>query len=146
MRVAHEFPLNGILVNVVLMVGEIFVIANSVIGEAALPDFAFATEDGSEGVRVSAFDQLNRMLKSYVLGRSQQKVDVFAHEDEGVKLIAAFAAISVESYEEKTNVVLDNEQSSALPCGESYEVGSGWGDESSRLQEQTSAAKAAIFA
>ena len=88
--------LDGILVNVVSMVHEIFAIANSAICEAALPDFAMATEDGSESMRVSAFDQLNRMLKSYVLGRSQQKVDVFGHDDEGMKLITALAAISVK--------------------------------------------------
>jgi hypothetical protein len=83
-------------VNVISMVDVVSVIANSVIGESSLPDFSFAAEDGSEGMRVSAFDQLNRMLKSYVLGRSQQKVDVFGHDDEGMKLITALAAISVK--------------------------------------------------
>jgi hypothetical protein len=73
-------------------------------------------------------------------------MDVFGHEDEGVELIAAFSAVSIQSLQKKANVVLDHEQSSALPCREGHEIGSGRGDESSRLQEQTSAAKAAIFA
>jgi hypothetical protein len=63
-----------------------------------------------------------------------------------VQLITAFAAISIQSLQEQECVVFDDQQSSALPSRKSYEVGSGRGDESSRLQEQTSAAKAAIFA
>ncbi len=43
-------------------------------------------------------------------------MDMFGHEDEGVKLITAFAAMSVQSCEEETSIVLDNQQSSALPC------------------------------
>ena len=47
-------------------------IANSVIRESALPDFALATEDGSESVRVSAFDELEGVFESYVVHRSEQ--------------------------------------------------------------------------
>ena len=63
--------LDRILVNVVLMADEILVIANSVILEAALPDFALPTEDGSEGMGVSAFDELNGVFERYVVGRCE---------------------------------------------------------------------------
>jgi len=68
------------------------------------------------------------------------------HEDKGVELESTFAAVAVERLQKKAGVVLDNEQPSTLPCRECREISSGRGDESSRLQEQTSAAKAAIFA
>ncbi len=56
--------------DVVLVVDEISIIANSVIREAALPDFAIATNDGSEGVRVPSFDELNGVFERYtVCGR-----------------------------------------------------------------------------
>ncbi len=71
---------------------------------------------------------------------------VLGHEDEGVKLVAAFAPVSVESFQEDSDVVLDDKQPSSLPSRERHEVGSGWRDESIRLHEQTSAAKAASFA
>jgi len=71
---------------------------------------------------------------------------VFRHYNEGVNLKSTFTAVSIERFEKDAHVVLDDEEASALPGRESYEVRSGRGDESSRLQEQTSAAKAAIFA
>jgi len=47
----------------------------------------------------------------------------------------------VKSFQEEADIVLDSEESSALPRREDDEVGSGRRDESSRLQEQTSAAE-----
>jgi hypothetical protein len=41
---------------VFLVVDEVLVIANSVVGETTLPDFPLAADDRSEGMRVSAFD------------------------------------------------------------------------------------------
>jgi len=73
-------------------------------------------------------------------------MDVLGHEDEGMELKLSFAAIAVKSVQEEADIVLDNEEPSALPRREGNEVSSGRRDESSRLQEQTSAAKAAIFA
>ena len=49
--------------NVIKMMHEILVISNSVVRESALPDFAPATQNRPEGVRVPAFDELNRMLE-----------------------------------------------------------------------------------
>jgi len=71
---------------------------------------------------------------------------MFGHNDESVELKVPFATITINALQKDPYVVLDHEQSPSLPGRESNEVSSGWGDESSRLQEQTSAAKAAIFA
>jgi hypothetical protein len=121
--------------NVVAMVSEILLVANSVVGKSSSPDLSFATEDCSERMRIAAFDQLNGVLKRYVVGGSEQEMNMFGHEDEGVDLKSAFAAISVKSFQEEADIVLDNEESSAFPRREGDEVGSGRRDESSRLQE-----------
>ena len=131
--------------NVVAMVGEILLVANSVVGKSSLPDLSFATEDCSERMRIAAFDQLNGVLKRYVVSGSEQEMNMFGHEDEGVDLKSDFAAISVKSFQEEADIVLDNEESSALPRREGDEVGSGRRDESSRLQEQTSAAESHVL-
>jgi hypothetical protein len=86
------------------------------------------------------------MFEGHVVGRSEQEVDMLRHDNERVNSKPAFASISIEGLQKKACVVLDNEQPSALPCRERNEISSGRGDESSWLQEQTSAAKAAIFA
>jgi len=132
--------------NVVLMMHEILGAANPMICESALPDFFAAADHRSECVRVSAFDQLNGVFESYVVGWRQENVNVFGHYDESVELKSAFATVTVESLQEEAGVVFYDEESATLPGGESYEVGSGRRKESRRLQEQTSAAKAAIFA
>jgi hypothetical protein len=80
------------------------------------------------------------MFESNVVCRSQQKMDMLRHENEGVQLIAVFSAISVHGFEEEASIVLDDEESTALPSRESYKVSSGRGYESSRLQKLTSAA------
>jgi len=138
--------LDWVSMNVVPVIHEVLVVANSVIGESSFPDFPFAAEDVSERVGVSALDELNGMFERYAVGGSEQEMNVFRHQGEGVELITALAAISILGLQEKAGVVFDHEQSSTLPGGESREIGSGRGDESARLQEQTSAAKAAIFA
>jgi hypothetical protein len=78
--------------NVVLMMDEILVIANSVIREAALPDIAFPEEDGSEGMGVSASDELDGALQGDIVRRSEQQMDVFGHDHERMQLEAAFAS------------------------------------------------------
>jgi len=93
-RIVHKVSLERILVNVVLMMDEILVIANSVTRGAALPDFAFPAEDGSEGMGVSAFDQLDGVLEGDIVRRSEQQMDVFGHDHERMQLEAAFAAVA----------------------------------------------------
>jgi hypothetical protein len=44
-------------------------------------------------VRIAAFDQLNGVFNRYVVSGSEQEMNMFGHEDEGVDLKSAFAAI-----------------------------------------------------
>ena len=73
-------------------------------------------------------------------------MDVLGHDDESMQLKSAFATVTVNSLQEESHVVFDNEESSTLPGLEGDEVSSGRRNQTSGLQEQTSAAKAAIFA
>jgi hypothetical protein len=81
--------------DVISVIHKILIIANPVICETALPDFSLATEDRPKSMGIAAFDQLNRVLKRNVIRRSEQKMDVFGHDDEGVNLKSSFAAVSV---------------------------------------------------
>ena len=56
--------------NVVFVMNEVFRIANSVVGESSLPDFFRTANHGSEGMRVSALDELDGVFESDVVGWS----------------------------------------------------------------------------
>jgi hypothetical protein len=135
-----------ISMNVILVLQEVSFVANAVIRESALPDFTRAADRRPQSVRISAFDELDGMFDGYIVSGSDQKVDVLGHDDESVELKPAFTSVSIERLQKEADVVFDHEQTPTLPRGESDEIRSGRGDESSRLQERTSAAKAAIFA
>ena len=117
------------------MMHEILVISNSVVRESALPDFAPATQNRPEGVRVPAFDELNRMLERHTVRRCKEKMYMLGHEHKCMNEEASLASVSKHGYEEKPDVIFDDEESAPLPCRERYEVSPGRGDESSRLQE-----------
>jgi len=85
-RVAHEFALNRVSVNIVTMVCIIAAIADPMVGESALPDFSIAAEDSAKSVRISALDELHSMFERNVMGRGQQEVNMFRHQDKGVEL------------------------------------------------------------
>lgn len=68
-------------------------------------------------------------------------MDMLRHDDESIKVKSAFAAVSIDRFEEDSDVILDHEKAPSLPCREGYKVGSGRRDQSSRLQVQTSAAE-----
>ena len=97
-------------------------------------------------MRVPAFDELDGVFKGDVHRGSEQQMNVFGHDDKSVDLEAAFAPIAIHGFQEQTHVVFDHEKAPTLPGLEGYEVGARRGDESYRLQKQTSAARAAIFA
>lgn len=97
------------------MIDEILIISNPMIRETALPDFACASPGCSERVGISALDELDGMLQRHVISRSEEQMDMFGHNDERVDLKAPFAAIAIQSLKEKANVILDYEQSPALP-------------------------------
>jgi hypothetical protein len=128
------------------MVHEILIIANSVIGKSALPDFPLATENRAAGVRESALGQWNGMLNGYFARGRHKKMNVFRHQHACVNLKPTFAPIPIYGYKKKPRIIFNHEQFAPLPGRERYEVSSGRRDESSRFQKQTSAAKAASFA
>ena len=127
--------------DVISMMDKINVVANPVIGESALPDLLIASDQASEFVGVRAFDQLDCAFDGYVDGGSQQQMHVFGHDNEGVQSVSSFAAIAVDSFQEEADIDFDGEQLSAMESREGCEIGSRRGEESSRLQERTSAAR-----
>ncbi len=126
---------------VIVMMHEINLAANPMIGESALPDPALSTDDTAEIMRVRAFNQLNSPLDCYVDLRSQQEMNMIGHYDKRMQLISALASMPIKGLQEESNVRFDNEQFPTLPRREGYEIRSRRGDEPSRLQEQTSAAE-----
>ena len=116
--------------DVIAVVQEVLCITNAVIGESSLPDFFCAADDRPKGVGVSAFDELNGVFDGDVVGGCQQQMNVLGHDDEGVELESAFAAVAVDCFQKKAGVILDHEESSTLPSLESNEVRSGRREES----------------
>jgi len=125
---------------------EVLTLSNSMVGESALPDFTSTPSSLSERMRVSALDQLNGVFEGYIDCRREEKMNMLWHYDEGVNFKASFATVAIHCLKQGAHVVFYNEQFSAMPCRKSYEISSGRRDESSMLQEHTSAAKSAIFA
>jgi hypothetical protein len=126
------------------MVDEVLIISNPMVCKSPLPDFPLAPEYRTKSMRVSALDQLNRVLESYVARRREEKMDVFRHEHKCMKFEPSVMAVSVHGLEKESNIIFDDKESVPLPRRECYKVCSGRRDESSRFQEQTSAAKAAM--
>jgi len=127
--------------NVISMMHEINTIANPVIGESALPDLLIAANDASDLMGVCTFDQLDGPFNGHVARWGQQQMNMFGHDDELVQGITAFAAVSIERRQKHACVDFDDEQFPAVVRCESHEIGSRRGDESYRLQRQTSAAE-----
>jgi len=126
--------------NVISMMYEIVRITNPMIGESALPDFLVAPDDRSEFMRVRSFDQLDCTFnRDFKCGR-QKKMNVLRHRDKSLQSITPFATIAIKRFQENPNIDLDDKQFTPLEGRERYEVSTRRGDESSRLQERTSAA------
>ncbi len=130
--------------NIISMMHEVHLVADPMISESSLPHLALPANDSAKFMRVRAFDQLDGPLDSYVVRRSQQQMNVFWHDDKRVQFKAPLSAIPIDRVQEDSHVRFDNEQPPTSPCGESDEIGSRRGDESSRLQERTSAAESRI--
>jgi len=81
--------------NIGFMVVEIPLVANSMIGKPALPDFLTAAENGAKSVRISSFDELYCVFERNLIGRGQQEMNMFRHHDKSVKLEAALASIAI---------------------------------------------------
>jgi len=127
--------------NVIAIMDEINLAANSMVGESSLPNFLIATDDRSEFMRVSAFDQLDCAFNRHVGSGSQEQMNMLRHDDESVQVVAAFAAMPVKCLQEKAYVSFDDKQFPAMVGREGHEISSRRGEEPSRLQKRTSAAE-----
>jgi len=95
--------------NVIPMMSEVLSITNPMIRETALPNFRLAPDQGAERMGIPSFDQ---------------EMNVIRHEHEGVQGVLSFATVVEKSLKKQSCVVLDLKQSSTIPCGEGYEIGS----------------------
>ena len=67
-------------------------------------------------------------------------MNMLGHNDKRVQSVTAFATVPVNRLQKKAHVSFDGKQFPASVRRECYEISSGRGDESSRLQGETSAA------
>jgi len=72
----HKSSGHRILMNIISMVRKVVRIANSMIGESALPYLGTSPANSAERMGVSALDQLDGALDGYVLSGSQQEMDM----------------------------------------------------------------------
>ena len=122
--------------NIISMMHEIYCIANPMIGKPAVPDFLIASDDRPEFMRVCFLDQLNSSLDR----RSQQQMSVFGYDYGSVQFESAPAAIPINGLQKETHVSFDYKQFPSIMRRELCEGSFRRGDESSRLQSETSAA------
>jgi hypothetical protein len=110
--------------NVIPMMSEVLSITNPMIRETALPNFRLATDQGAERMGIPSFDQLERALDGHVARRGKQEMNVIRHEHKGVQGVLIVATVVEKSLKKQSCVVLNLKQSSTIPCGEGYEIGS----------------------
>ena len=127
--------------NVISMMHKIDAIPNTMISEPALPDFLIAADDRPEFVRAGTLDQLNSAFDSNVHSRSEQQMNVFGHDDEGVQFVTAFAAMPIKRLQENPHIDFDDKQSTPMVRRERHKVSSRRREKPSRLQRRTSAAE-----
>ena len=77
------------------MVLKVFGLADSMIGESALPDRLSVPAFFSGGMGKSALDKLHGTLQSDFLGRRDQQMKMIWHENKGVHLVASLSPIAV---------------------------------------------------
>jgi hypothetical protein len=129
--------------NVISMMHEIHLVANSMIRESPLPNLALSANNFAQFVRIRALDQLNGALDSDVHRGSQQKMHMLRHHNKRMQVEAPLATMPIESSQKNPDVRFDHEQSATLPGREGDEISSRRGDESHRLQGKPQRLKAA---
>src|SRR5271155_3338001 len=120
-RIVDHPAFHGISMNVISVMREIHLVADSMIGESSLPYLSFATNNASEFMRVRSFDQLNGPLDCHVRRGSQQEMNVLGHQHKRMQLISTVAAMPIERFQKHPDVRFDNEQSTTIPRREGYE-------------------------
>jgi len=134
-RVRHQLPHYRILMDIQPMPCKILRVANPMIGESLLPNFA-AADFHAHRMRVASLDQLHRPLQCDVIRRRKKKVHMVRHQNESMQLETAPSTISIESLQEQSGVRLHDEESSPLKCREIYEVSSRRRDQSCRFHRR----------
>ena len=112
--------------------GEVLSVADAVVGESLLPDFA-AADFETDRSRVATLDELHGAFQGDVRSRCDEQVDVIGHQNKCVELELPLAAIAIESLQQEAGIRFDDKESSALESGECYEISSGRGYQSSRF-------------
>ena len=129
--------------NIHSMMYKVLRIPDAMVRESSFPNLNRVSQMLLHGMRVSAFDELQRTFERD-LRRSQQQMKVFGHEHKGVKLELSLAAIRVESLQEEARHWFGYEQASSLPGDRGYEVGPRRRDCAHRFQKLTSAAESRV--
>jgi len=106
--------LDGISVDVLAVVGKILGIANTMIGKAALPNLTRPKRD-PEGMGIATLDQLQRTLQREARRRRDQQMHMLRHQNKGMQQEASVAFVTVNDFQEETNIRFHDEQLSALP-------------------------------
>jgi hypothetical protein len=113
-----EAGADGVVVDVVEAGEEVLAVADTVLGEAGLPDGEFRVE----AVREAALDKAHGAFDGD-FERGEEEMDVVGHDDEGVELEVAFVAIVLECFDEERGVGVELEEGAAVGGGAGYEVG-----------------------
>ena len=141
--VSNELCLHGILMDIHAMSLKVRRVADAMIRESFLPDFA-AADFLADGVRIAAFDELHGALEGDVSRGRDEQMHVIWHEHEGMELKASLAPIVIEGLEEQPGVVFYDEESSTLEGCRGDEIRSGRRSEAGRFHLRwPSAAEAA---
>ena len=92
---------------------EVFSVADAMVREASLPDGKL----GGQTVGEASFDEPDGTFEGDGL-RSEQKVDVVGHDDEGVEFVVTLDSVGLESRDEEFSVGWDLEEAaSVVGCG-----------------------------
>jgi hypothetical protein len=111
-RVVQQVLTRGIICNVEELSSEIFLIADSVLVIAGVPDVPGALVAGCEGI--AAFDELDAARCAEVNCRCHEDVDVVGHDGESVEEEFPSVAIAEERGDEELCVFGSLEMSVAV--------------------------------
>ena len=107
--------------DVVPMPSKILRIANPVIGKSSLPNF-HTSKLKSKCVRESTLDELDGSLDCQVIRGRQEQVHMLWHHDKSMQPELFLPFVAIEGFQEESDIGVHNEEPSALPGDESYEV------------------------
>jgi hypothetical protein len=119
-RGGAEIGANGILFDVMQVLGVVQVVLDAMLFEASFPYFEGAFE--MEGK--SSLDELHGLFKRDVFSGRQEQVDVVGHDDVRVEFETALLTIVLKNAEEKFGVAFGLEEAAAIGGDGGREEGS----------------------